>query len=520
MTQIDRRTALTAGALGFGSLAMGALTLRPAVLGSLLQVPAAGADTPPPAPQVLQSVDGLLEATIHVTDAPAWLAGDPASGTITYDGRYPGPTLRAKPGDRVLLTVVNDTPDQMINTHFHGFHVTPSGTGDNVFIHVMPGESFQHDFVIPLDHDGGLYWYHPHVHGVVDKQIYGGLAGLFVIEGGAAALPGIATATHRLMALKNTAVSGVAPNRALTTPEPSAANQITVINGELEPTFTIAPGETQLWRFANTGNDGYYVIRLDGHEFTVLAQDGAMVWETFTTDALFLAPGMRREVAVTGGPAGTYTLRTLGYTQGPFGEWPAQTIGQVEVAGPTQTPVSIPANPRAKQDYSGDTIAAHRAIVMSESFDSATNTPYFYLNGVLFQNITPADVVQMTLDTTEEWVIINDPSAAAGGTAEDHPFHIHINDMVVQRRGQWNFTDNVPATVVPEDAKGPVDTINIRSGEYAVMRMRLRDFTGKSVYHCHITFHEDMGMMGEININPAPSPPTPPAPVVVPNFTG
>lgn len=522
--EIDRRTALTAGAFGLGSIGVGLFTAAPGPIGAVFRTLAAGADTPPPSPQVISSVDGVLQGTLTVTSDPAWLAGDPVSGTFTYNGYYPGPTLRAKPGDRILLDVHNDL-DQMINTHFHGFHVTPEGQGDNVFAHIEPGGTFHHDFVIPLDHPGGLYWYHPHMHGLVDKQLYGGMAGLFVIEGGAAALPGIDTATHRLMALKNTAVSGVAPDRTLVTPEPTAANQVHVINGELNPTIAIAPGETQLWQIANVGNDGYYLVELDGHEFTVLAQDGSLVWETYTTNQIFLAPGMRREVAVTGGPVGNYVLRTVGYKQGPFGDWPPAVLAQVVVSGVEQTPVAVPAHPAPRNDLKGDPIANHRVIVMSESFDSATSTPYFYIDGVLFQNITPADVVQLTLDTTEEWYLVNDPSASAGGTAEDHPFHIHVNPMVVLGGGTWDFATNAPADFVAEDPKGTVDTVNVKPGEYMVVRMRFTDFVGRSVFHCHITFHEDMGMMGEIFINPAPTPPTTsttaaPIPVVNPIFTG
>ena len=32
------------------------------------------------------------------------------------------------------------------------------------------------------------------------------------------------------------------------------------------------------------------------------------------------------------------------------------------------------------------------------------------------------------------------------------------------------------------------------------IRMRFRDFLGASVYHCHITAHEDGGMMGIVDI--------------------
>ncbi|MFJ2568333.1 MULTISPECIES: multicopper oxidase domain-containing protein [unclassified Streptomyces] len=32
--------------------------------------------------------------------------------------------------------------------------------------------------------------------------------------------------------------------------------------------------------------------------------------------------------------------------------------------------------------------------------------------------------------------------------------------------------------------------------------MHFRDFTGRTVYHCHILNHEDMGMMAVLNIVP------------------
>ncbi|MDJ0706241.1 MAG: multicopper oxidase domain-containing protein [Leptolyngbyaceae cyanobacterium MO_188.B28] len=32
------------------------------------------------------------------------------------------------------------------------------------------------------------------------------------------------------------------------------------------------------------------------------------------------------------------------------------------------------------------------------------------------------------------------------------------------------------------------------------MRVRFTDFPGKTVYHCHILDHEDLGMMGTLEI--------------------
>ena len=39
------------------------------------------------------------------------------------------------------------------------------------------------------------------------------------------------------------------------------------------------------------------------------------------------------------------------------------------------------------------------------------------------------------------------------------------------------------------------DTVWVPVGKPVVIRMRFRQFTGKSVFHCHILPHEDTGMM-------------------------
>ena len=33
-----------------------------------------------------------------------------------------------------------------------------------------------------------------------------------------------------------------------------------------------------------------------------------------------------------------------------------------------------------------------------------------------------------------------------------------------------------------------------------IIRIPFDDFVGKTVYHCHLLFHEDFGMMGLLNI--------------------
>jgi FtsP/CotA-like multicopper oxidase with cupredoxin domain len=473
---------------------------------------------PQPPLRIIRSEGGVLRGHLTLVEGDAWVAGDTASGLQTYDGLCPGPVLWAEPGDRVLLDVTNQL-SEMTNTHFHGFHVTPEGAGDNVFAHVHPGETFHHDFVIPADHPGGLYWYHPHMHGLTNTQLYRGLAGLFVIGGGAAALPALADKTHVLMGIRNTAIAGTGPDRELV--ERPSAEEIQTVNGATDTMLEIAPGETQLWQIGNLSNEAYVRLQVDGHPFTVVAEDGHLLWRTYETDQILMPPGKRFEVAVTGGPPGAYAFRQLGYVEGAFGDWRPQVLGTLTSAGDEQVPAVIPAEPAPRDDLADEPIAQRRTITMSERDATLDGQGRFFMNDVLFQDITPADVIQATLGTTEEWVIRNDPSIPDDGSPEDHPFHLHVNHMVLTGTGTWDPTTGAATSYEAIDAPGKVDTVNVRPGEYVVVRVKFEDFTGSTVYHCHILEHEDKGMMGVIAINPAPEPVVPAAPVEAdPTFSG
>ncbi|HEU4493446.1 MAG TPA: multicopper oxidase domain-containing protein [Rubrobacteraceae bacterium] len=95
---------------------------------------------------------------------PAW----------AYDGQVPGPTLRAREGDR--LRVVFRNRDAHPHTiHFHGFH--PANM-DGVFELVGPGQEFVYEFdAEPF----GCHLYHCHT-SPLRKHIEKGLYGAFVID--------------------------------------------------------------------------------------------------------------------------------------------------------------------------------------------------------------------------------------------------------------------------------------------------------------------------------------------------
>ncbi|MGH2775733.1 MAG: multicopper oxidase domain-containing protein, partial [Actinomycetota bacterium] len=97
---------------------------------------------------------------------PAW----------TYNGRVPGPTIRATEGDRIRVKLVNASAHPH-TIHFHGFH---SGAMDGVpgAGEAMPGESFTYDFIAqPF----GTHLYHCHSLPLV-QHIHRGLYGAFIVD--------------------------------------------------------------------------------------------------------------------------------------------------------------------------------------------------------------------------------------------------------------------------------------------------------------------------------------------------
>jgi FtsP/CotA-like multicopper oxidase with cupredoxin domain len=100
----------------------------------------------------------------------------------TYNGRVPGPTLRAREGELLRIRFVNasEHPHTM---HFHGIHSAlmdgMPGIGDNRGSgQIEPGEDFTYEFeAAPF----GLHLYHCHV-APLAAHISRGLYGAFVID--------------------------------------------------------------------------------------------------------------------------------------------------------------------------------------------------------------------------------------------------------------------------------------------------------------------------------------------------
>ena len=237
----------------------GAAILAPAVLPQAARA-APQQGEPLVQPLEIHSENGLLEATITAAPGRVQL-GDFVFPGYLYNGAYLPPLLRPRLGDTMRITFKNNLADDPSNLHFHGMSVSPQGNSDNVFVHVHPGHQFEYEVRIPATgrQRPGLFWYHPHAHGVVAKQMLGGMSGGLVVDGFENLFPIVRGLRERFLLIKHA--------------EPDDDTEIISINSQLNPVVQIRPGEMQFWRIANIGATLFIKFRIEGMPLYVVATD-------------------------------------------------------------------------------------------------------------------------------------------------------------------------------------------------------------------------------------------------------
>ena len=126
---------------------------------------------PPPAP----APNGIREYTLVIEeDVPHEVAPGVVVPSWTFNGTVPGPVLRAREGETLRVTLVNN--GQLPHTiHFHGVH---PASADGVFELVPPGMSYTYEFVAQ---PYGIMPYHCHSM-PTSQHIHNGLYGMLIID--------------------------------------------------------------------------------------------------------------------------------------------------------------------------------------------------------------------------------------------------------------------------------------------------------------------------------------------------
>lgn len=483
--RLSRRQVLVLGLAGIGT----------AVAGSTLLGQARNRTLKPTSGGVPQNTSkvGHLDVDLLVQAKTGVIPGGPAK-VLTYNGLSPGPMLEVRPGDRVRIRLQNGL-NQPTNLHFHGLHIPPTGSADNVFLSVAPGGSQIYDFTIPSNHPAGLFYLHPHQHGLSADQVFGGLASTLIVRGALDQIPEVAAATEHVLVLKDFASGSEDPSTAMGMGRMlGREGPLLTVNGLLNPGLSIPSGGMLRLRLLNASNARIYRLAMEGHKLQLIATDGGAIATPEPLDELLLAPGERADVLVQGNqPSGSYRLLDLPYqrsghmgmgvmeSQAPGGRTLA-TLQYVGAAKPLALPkalIQVPELPAPERTRRF--VMAHAMGGMGANGMGMGMGMGFQINGESFD---PNKVnTRVQLGSTEDWVLVNND-------VMDHPFHLHVN----------------PFQVVSRSNSQPIvrswkDTVLVRAGEEATIRVSFRDFPGRTVYHCHNLDHEDLGLMGLLQID-------------------
>lgn len=423
-------------------------------------------------PSEIRSSGGRLDAELTISQQRN-KAGNVEFTSTVYNGDYAAPVLRVRPGDVINLRLRNLATQQPSNVHYHGFNVSPQGNSDNIFVQVEPENC--HDYVInvPKDQSTGLYWYHSHMMGLAETQVFNGLSGGMIVDSLQESLPFLAGVKERVMILKDVQAQ---PDGSVTVPDYDKPT-IRTINGVYQPTIAIRPGETQLWRIGNMGANLLYQLSIDGHEMTEIARDGNVHTKPVRHSRTILPPGARTEFLITGASAGSYSFRTLAVNTGPDGDpTPEEVLGTLVVSGGQDAPVVPPDTLATPTDLRTLPITRNRTISFSENNDAGQ----FFINGQLYS--PSRDDVVVPLGSVEQWNLVNN-------SQEVHTFHIHQTDFQVIRVNGQN-----------QEFLGYQDTVDIAPGGivHIIIPFTHPSQVGRFVFHCHILEHEDGGMMQNI----------------------
>jgi FtsP/CotA-like multicopper oxidase with cupredoxin domain len=455
-------------------------------------------------------------------------------GMILVNDSLPGPTIRARDGDTVVVRLRNDLSEGT-TIHWHG--MTQFGTWQmdgvaNVSQQpIPPGQTFEYRFKAE---PAGTHLWHSHT-GV---QYGEGMFGMLIIDAADDPYRGDYDVEHTVCIndwfhepgtqILSNLEKGVymepmkmgggssgggkmgAAAAADTYKGPDLGDvpyQSALINGKgrfgtsnspLE-VLAVKPKHRVRFRMANIGSTYEMRVRLDGHRMTVIAVDGIPTMPS-TVDSVTLDVGERCDVIVEmNQPVGNYWLRAN--TLDPRGLDGVRAI--LRYAGaPEVEPADAPASWGTELDYNvlrargsiqiptPDLVGAHVLGGTMKPFRWTWDGRSFVAPKTSFRtepNAPDPPVTQIAVKKGQNVrLVLNNP------TGMTHPFHIHGRhfQLLYQSPNNAGNYDNGPLNL---NAPCEKDTVSVHAGGHAVIQWKENN-PGFWFFHCHIEWHLATGM--------------------------
>jgi spore coat protein A, manganese oxidase len=396
-----------------------------------------------------------------------------------YDGLYPGPTIKARKGRKVVIRQINNLPEKTV-VHLHGGHVPAEADGYPTD-YILPG--FFKDYVYPNNQDAATLWYHDHTMDVTGPHVYRGLAGLYIINDDfeqSLPLPKDENDIALLIQDRlfnsdgslNYSTSGMMGGMM----DNMFMGDTILVNGVIQPYLQVGTRKMR-FRILNGSNARNYNLALSsGKPFIQIGSDGGLLPKPILRSSINIYPGERVDLIIdfTDYSVGSQIILRNNAGSGRLG-----SVMRFDVARSEIDESTIPSILRPFEKLQQSSATVTRSFTLSKNA-----TGLWVINGQPFDSRRVG--ASPRLEDVEIWRFINQ----SGMT---HPIHIH--DVMFQ---VLSVNGRPPSTGSGYD--GWKDTIQVPGWGEVQAIAKFTDYLGLYVIHCHILEHEDRGMMAQFKV--------------------
>jgi FtsP/CotA-like multicopper oxidase with cupredoxin domain len=416
--------------------------------------------------------------------------------TDTYgvNQSYLGPTLRMTTGDEVRMDVHNGL-DTVTTLHWHGMHVPAKMDGGPHQL-LEPGQTWSPQWQVRQP--AATLWYHAHPHGQTADQVYKGVAGMILVEdpAGGPDLPDDYGVDDIPVIVQDKTFDSDG-QLVFNQRGPSSTGFLgdtVMVNGTIGAYLDVATTHVRL-RLLNASTARIYKFGFaDDRTFDVVGTDGGLLTAPVGLDRIQLSPGERAEIVVAMTPGETVELRNYSPDFG------GRVAGNSRFGTGDYRVLELRAAPTLRESPA---VPAALAQFSRTPESSADDTRTFTINAQII-NRRPVDMGRIDevvpLDATEVWVLRNrDP--------QPHNFHVHTVQFQVL---------DIDGAPPPPQLAGWKDTVYLPPGSEVRIIASFTDYADPMwpyMYHCHLLWHEDSGLMGQfVVVAPGQTPVPPPDP--------
>ena len=403
-----------------------------------------------------------------------------------YNGAFPGPTIKARRNRAVIVRHVNRLATPTV-VHLHGGVTAPESDGFPTD-HVMPGEA--REYVYPNAQRAATLWYHDHTMDRTGRNIYMGLAGLYLLEDDeerSLDLPDGPYDVPLLIQDRVFASDGSFQHKVMN--HFGAKSGTMLVNGAPWPRLDVS---TRKYRFRLVNGSNATPLRLalsSGDPLIQIATDGGLLPTPVVCGQIPLAMAERVEVILdfSQHSVGTNIVLQNLNTRGATGSISSE-IMQFHVARVERDGRAVPARLAESEAVGGAAEVRTRQFVFGvrPSFGPLPS-PSWRINGERFNPDRP--IASPRHGDLEIWRFTNRRLLGVLGIV--HPVHLHlVTFKVLERNG---------GPPLPHET-GWKDTVSVDRDEDVSVIARFDGYRGRYLLHCHNLEHEDHSMMARFDV--------------------